>query len=68
MTVAQYAVKFEELFRYAPTLIVEEGVQARKFENRHRDRIQQLVTAFELPTYKEVVNKVLMIERGLNDA
>uniref|UniRef100_A0A6J0PDT8 Uncharacterized protein LOC109505381 n=1 Tax=Elaeis guineensis var. tenera TaxID=51953 RepID=A0A6J0PDT8_ELAGV len=68
MTVAQYAAKFEELSRYAPVLIAEENVRARKFENGLRDRIQQLVTIFELPTYKEVVNKCLIIEKGLNDA
>uniref|UniRef100_A0A6I9QN49 Uncharacterized protein LOC105037278 n=1 Tax=Elaeis guineensis var. tenera TaxID=51953 RepID=A0A6I9QN49_ELAGV len=60
--------KFEELSRYAPTLIAEENVRARKFENGLRDRIQQLVTVFELPSYKEVVNKCLIIEKGLNDA
>uniref|UniRef100_A0A6I9QQD8 Uncharacterized protein LOC105037801 n=1 Tax=Elaeis guineensis var. tenera TaxID=51953 RepID=A0A6I9QQD8_ELAGV len=68
MTFAQYAAKFEELSRYAPALIAEENIRVRKFENRLRDRILQLVTVFELPTYKEVVNKCLIIEKGLNDA
>ena len=68
MTVAQHAVKFEELFRYASALIIEEGVWARKFKNRLRVRIEQLVIAFKLSTYKEVVNKVLIIEKGLSDA
>nr|XP_010911568.1 uncharacterized protein LOC105037626 [Elaeis guineensis] len=68
MTVAQYAAKFEELSRYAPALIAKKNIRARKFENGLRDRIQQLVTVFELPTYKEVVNKCLIIEKGLNDA
>ena len=68
MTVAQYAVKFEELSRYAPALKAEENVRARKFENGLRERIQQLVTVFELPTYKEVINKCLIIEKRLNDA
>lgn len=68
MTITQYAAKFEELSRYAPALIANEEVRARKFENGLRERIQQLVTIFELPTYKEVVNKCLIIEKGLNDA
>ena len=68
MTVAQYAAKFEELSRYAPALIAEKNVRTRKFKNGLRDRIQQLVTIFELPTYKEVVNKCLIIEKRLNDA
>ena len=68
MTVAQYAMKFEELSRYAPTLIADERVRARKFENGLRGRIQQQVTAFEMPTYKGVVNKALVIERGLDIA
>ncbi|XP_038976501.1 uncharacterized protein LOC120107335 [Phoenix dactylifera] len=67
MTVAQYATKFEEMSRYAPTLISEDSDRARKFENGLRGRIQQ-VTAFELSSYKDVVNKALVIEKGLDNA
>ena len=68
LTVSQYASKFEELSRYAPSLLADEGIRARKFENGLRSRIQHQVIAFELPTYKEVVNKALIIERGLDVA
>ncbi|XP_038983652.1 uncharacterized protein LOC120111162 [Phoenix dactylifera] len=68
MTVAQYAAKFEEMSRYAPTLISEESDRARKFENGLRGRIQQQVAAFELSSYKDVVNKALVIEKGLDNA
>ena len=40
MTVIQYAAKFEELSRYASTLIAEGGVRFKKFENRFRGRIK----------------------------
>ncbi|XP_008778906.2 uncharacterized protein LOC103698646 [Phoenix dactylifera] len=68
MTVAQYAAKFEEMSRYAPTLISEDSDRARKFENGLRGRIQQQVAAFELSSYKDVVNKALVIEKGLDNA
>ncbi|XP_038972524.1 uncharacterized protein LOC120104805 [Phoenix dactylifera] len=68
MTVAQYAAKFEEMSRYALTLISEDSDRARKFENGLRGRIQQQVAAFELSTYKDVVNKALVIEKGLDNA
>ncbi|XP_038982191.1 uncharacterized protein LOC120110677 [Phoenix dactylifera] len=68
MTVAQYAAKFEEMSQYAPTLISEDSDRARKFENGLRRRIQQQVAAFELSSYKDVVNKALVIEKGLDNA
>ena len=49
-------------------MITDEDIQAQNFKNGLRGQIQQLVTAFELPTYKQVINKVLMIEKGLDDA
>ena len=66
--IAQYAAKFEELSRYASTLIADKGVRTRKFENRPKDRIQQLVTIFELSTYKQLVNKALVLKKGFDDA
>lgn len=67
--VTQYVAKFKKLFRYAPTLMVEEGIPAKKFENKLRDWIQQLANDYIwVATYKEVVNKALVIEKGLDIA
>lgn len=48
--------------------MAKEGIQARKFKNGLRSQIQKLVTAFEIPIYKEVVNKAPVIEKGLDNA
>ena len=39
LIIAQYAAKFEELFKCTPALIAEEGIRAKKFENGHRGQI-----------------------------
>ncbi|XP_038977887.1 uncharacterized protein LOC108511168 [Phoenix dactylifera] len=67
MTVAEYAAKFEELARYAPGQVENERERAEKFESGLRARIRQQVSTFELSSYKDVVNKALVVERGLND-
>ncbi|XP_038985736.1 uncharacterized protein LOC120111844 [Phoenix dactylifera] len=66
MTVAEYAAKFEELARYAPGQVENERERAEKFESG-RARIRQQVSTFELSSYKDMVNKALVVERGLND-
>ncbi|XP_038985579.1 uncharacterized protein LOC120111760 [Phoenix dactylifera] len=67
MTVAEYAAKFEELTRYAPGQVENERERAEKFESGLRARIRQQMSTFELSSYKDVVNKALVVERGLND-
>ncbi|XP_057954261.1 uncharacterized protein LOC131148526 [Malania oleifera] len=47
MTVAEYAVKFVELSRFAPFLVLNEARQARKFEKGLRHRIYELVVGFQ---------------------
>uniref|UniRef100_A0A2N9IFH6 CCHC-type domain-containing protein n=1 Tax=Fagus sylvatica TaxID=28930 RepID=A0A2N9IFH6_FAGSY len=44
-----------------------EDSKARRFEEGLRPRIKTSVIAFELTTYRAVVNKALLIERGLNE-
>uniref|UniRef100_A0A2N9I1S3 RNA-directed DNA polymerase n=1 Tax=Fagus sylvatica TaxID=28930 RepID=A0A2N9I1S3_FAGSY len=67
MTVSQYEAEFARLARFAPTLVAEEDSKARRFEEGLRPRIKTSVIAFELTTYRAVVNKALLIERGLNE-
>uniref|UniRef100_A0A2N9EHF1 Integrase catalytic domain-containing protein n=1 Tax=Fagus sylvatica TaxID=28930 RepID=A0A2N9EHF1_FAGSY len=61
------AAFYEKLARFAPTLVAEEDSKARRFEEGLRPRIKTSVIAFELTTYRAVVNKALLIERGLNE-
>ena len=67
MTVSQYEAEFARLARFAPTLVVDEDSKARRFEEGLRPRIKTFVIAFELTTYRALVNKALLIERGLNE-
>uniref|UniRef100_A0A2N9IJJ1 CCHC-type domain-containing protein n=1 Tax=Fagus sylvatica TaxID=28930 RepID=A0A2N9IJJ1_FAGSY len=67
MTVSQYEAEFARLARFAPTLVADEDSKARRFEEGLRPRIKTSVIAFELTTYRAVVNKALLIERGLNE-
>jgi hypothetical protein len=67
MTVSQYKAEFARLARFAPTLVEDEDSKARRFEEGLRPRIKTSVIAFELTTYRAVVNKALLIERGLNE-
>uniref|UniRef100_A0A2N9GS05 RNA-directed DNA polymerase n=1 Tax=Fagus sylvatica TaxID=28930 RepID=A0A2N9GS05_FAGSY len=64
---AFYEKYFPTSRRFAPTLVAEEDSKARRFEEGLRPRIKTSVIAFELTTYRAVVNKALLIERGLNE-
>uniref|UniRef100_A0A2N9II25 Retrotransposon gag domain-containing protein n=1 Tax=Fagus sylvatica TaxID=28930 RepID=A0A2N9II25_FAGSY len=65
--VSQYKAEFARLARFAPTLVADEDNKARRFEERLRPRIKTQVMASELTIYRAVVNKAVLIERGLNE-
>ncbi|KAK2969257.1 hypothetical protein RJ640_028783 [Escallonia rubra] len=67
-SVAEYDVEFTDLSKFAPELIADEESRARKFESGLRHQFKQFVEAFELETYADVLSKVLLVEKGLNDA
>ncbi|XP_074360595.1 uncharacterized protein LOC141700813 [Apium graveolens] len=50
---------------YVPTLVAGEISRARRFEEGLRNEIKRHVAAFELNSYKMVLNKALIVERGL---
>ena len=64
---SQYKAEFARLARFAPTLVANEDNKARRFEERLRPRIKTQVMASELTIYRAVVNKAVLIERGLNE-
>lgn len=65
--VGEYEAEFARMSRFAPTLVADEESRARRFEEGLRPQIRQGVAPFELRTYKDVVNKALLVERGIND-
>ncbi|XP_074350874.1 uncharacterized protein LOC141690121 [Apium graveolens] len=64
-TVSEYEAEFARLAKYAPSLVADEVSRARRFEEGLRSEIRRHVSAFELSSYKMVLNKALEVERGL---
>lgn len=67
-TVTEYEAEFSKLSKYAPTLVADEVSRARRLEEGLRADIRHAVANFELGTYEQVLNKALVVERGLVDA
>lgn len=67
-SVVEYEAEFVRLSKFAKKLVTDEASRARMFEEGLRPQIKQVVVAFELETYSAVVNKALVVERGLNDS
>ncbi|XP_058203051.1 uncharacterized protein LOC131317519 [Rhododendron vialii] len=62
MTVTQYAARFEELSRYGTKIIPTDDDKARKFE-WGLNETRRAVVAQTLPTYSQVVQCALKMER-----
>ncbi|XP_057979349.1 uncharacterized protein LOC131165473 [Malania oleifera] len=65
MTVAEYAAKFVELYRFAPFLILNKARKVEKFEKGLRHRIYELVVGFQVQTFLGLVNKALVLEKSI---
>ena len=63
--VSEYEAEFAKLAKYAPTLVADESSRARRLEEGLRSDIRNSVASFELQTYEAVLNKALVIKRGL---
>ncbi|XP_020249056.1 uncharacterized protein LOC109826435 [Asparagus officinalis] len=66
-TVAEYEEEFTYLSKFAIHLLGNEEDRARRFEEGLRPDIRKAVSAFELPTYGEVLKKALLIEKNKID-
>ncbi|XP_058185656.1 uncharacterized protein LOC131302879 [Rhododendron vialii] len=62
MTVAQYEAEFTTLAHYAPHLIPDENMKARRFEGGLNPDLRKLIKSLKLPTYAEVLDRSLMLE------
>lgn len=63
MTVDEYDARFVELSRYAPAFFENETQKARKFERGLHPRIGYRLTALNLPTYAEVLDRARLVEQ-----
>lgn len=67
-TVHEYELYFTNPSHFAPQIFTSnEKTKAKHFERGLCSHIRDGVVVFQLPTYKEVVNKALMVEKILND-
>ncbi|XP_020108447.1 uncharacterized protein LOC109724143 [Ananas comosus] len=63
-TVAEYEREFSRLLRCVPFVVRDNENKARIFEIGLLPSIFRLVQASNLPTYREVVNRALIVEKG----
>ncbi|XP_028110952.1 uncharacterized protein LOC114309422 [Camellia sinensis] len=66
--VAEYEAEFTKLSKFAPVFEADEDSRARKLKGGLRTNIMQQVVPFELPTFGAVLNKALLVEKGLTKA
>lgn len=66
-TVHEYEIYFTNLSRYAPQMFTLSEAKARHFELGLHPHIWDRVGVFKFPTYAEVVNKALMVEKIQDD-
>ena len=59
-----YEIEFSRLARFAPEFVQTDGSKARCFENGLRQPLKWRVEAFELNTFREVVSKAQLLEKG----
>ncbi|XP_074347439.1 uncharacterized protein LOC141686295 [Apium graveolens] len=67
-TVIQYEAEFAKLAKYASTLVADESSRARRLKEGLRIDIRNSVASFIFQTYEAVLNKALVIERGLKES
>ncbi|XP_028053682.1 uncharacterized protein LOC114258035 [Camellia sinensis] len=68
MTVTQYANRFEALSRHAIAIVANETDKVRCFEWGLGSGIRDKLVAVQLPTYAQVVDRALTLEREKMDA
>ena len=61
-TVADYQTDFTNLAVYAPYLVANDEMKARKFEEGLKHEIRKIVSPFQLPTYTEVLDRAILEE------
>ena len=66
-TVMEYDHHFTELAQFSPHIAFNESQRARHFERGLRSSIRKSVVVMILPTYAEVLNRALVVEKLDNE-
>ncbi|XP_028082583.1 uncharacterized protein LOC114283903 [Camellia sinensis] len=64
-TVTEYEAQFAELARFAPHMVDTDYKKARKFEGELRNAILDRVNMLKLPTYVDVLERVVIAEGNI---
>ena len=67
-TVAEYEADFTNLAVYAPYLVANDEMKARKFEEGLKHEIRKIVRPFQLPTYAEVLDRAILVEQDVEES
>lgn len=67
ISVSDYEIEFSRLARFAPAFVQTDSSKARRFESGLRQPLKRRVEAFELNTFRDVVNKAQLLEKGYNE-
>lgn len=62
MSVHQYAIRFEELSRFTPFLVVDETIKALKFKRGLRSSIHSYIVPFGDTTYAAILWRAHLVE------
>ncbi|XP_052197312.1 uncharacterized protein LOC127804483 [Diospyros lotus] len=65
MSVNQYDNWFTQLIKYVPLYETYESQKAQKFVSRLRVSLQQVLSGWDIDTYKEALHRALTIEKNL---
>ncbi|XP_037474324.1 uncharacterized protein LOC119350746 [Triticum dicoccoides] len=66
-SVGEYEIEFSRLARFAPEFVQTDGSKARRFESGLCQPLKRRVEAFELNTFRDVVNKAQLLEKGFQE-
>ena len=61
----QYDNRFTQLIKYVPMYETDEGQEAQKFVAGLRVNLQQVLSGWDIDSYKEALHRALTIERNL---
>jgi hypothetical protein len=66
-SVSDYEIEFSRLARFAPAFVQTDSSKARRFECGLRQPLKRRIEAFELNSFREVVNKAQLLEKGYHE-
>ncbi|XP_052182006.1 uncharacterized protein LOC127794794 [Diospyros lotus] len=65
MSVVQYKAKFSKLIKYVPIYTINNFEKAQKFFQGLRKEVKQVLYAWNIRTFEDVVEKAIIVERNM---